>query len=386
MAAEESVSAAGIACPGGAHPTGWQRAESNHPWQHDAPSPLVILRAPGLRAEDLSPPHASPTPVASALPAHCLSLIANLDAWYLRLPMKRVLTAVVLIPIVLGLTFKAPLWLFCGVVCVVAMLAMREYLDLVAAYGYEPLRLTTYLVTPLYFAVLATNAEWATDGTSALFSILFMGSMTLPVAFLYALLGLRKPLKVALPSVALTWTGFVLIVFALATLVFIRVVPLGSFYLLYLFIIVWAGDAFAYWVGKSIGKHKLAPEVSPQKTWEGAIASIVSAAVLGALLLVFKGPITALLQEWHTGLQFEWRIGPSRSLEAIPLWRALLCSALINVAAQFGDLVESMMKRGAGVKDSGAILPGHGGVLDRVDALLFAAPVGFVIILFAIHS
>src|SRR3954471_1714286 len=178
--------------------------------------------------------------------------------------MKRVLTAVVLIPIVLLLTFKAPLWLFCALVAVVAMLAMREYMDLVVAYGYEPLRVSTYLIVPLYFALLAAVGRDVVGQQSAGEFFLLGGAFVLPIAFLYAVIGLRKELRLALPSVALTWTGFVLVVFALATLVFIRVLPLGPFYLLYLFVVVWSGDIFAYYIGSTIGRYKLAPEVSPK--------------------------------------------------------------------------------------------------------------------------
>jgi len=311
--------------------------------------------------------------------------------------MQRLLTAVVLIPIVLALTFKAPLWLFSAVVAVVAVLALREYMDLVVGYGYEPLRLTTYLITPFYFALLAVlGRDVAGQETSGTFFLL-AGFFTLPIAFLFGLLGLRKDLKLALPSVALTFAGFIFIAFALATLIFIRVLPLGPFYLLYLFVIVWSGDIVAFWVGSNFGRHKLAPEVSPKKSWEGAIASVVAAALLGAAILHYAPQLVGWLQQMGAALTLDWpqREAQFRSLgmtgrtpEAftLPFWQALLWSALINVAAQFGDLVESMMKRGAGVKDSGAILPGHGGMLDRVDALLFAAPFGFAVILFAIHS
>lgn len=311
--------------------------------------------------------------------------------------MKRLLTAVVLIPIVLLLTFKAPLWLFSVVVAVVAMLALREYMDLVVGYGYEPLRLTTYVITPFYFALLAVlGRDVVGQETSGTFFLLG-GAFVLPIAFLLGLLGLRKDLRTALPSVALTWTGFILVAFALATLIFIRVLPLGPFYLLYLFVVVWSGDIVAFWVGSAIGKHKLAPEVSPKKTWEGAVASVVTAALLGALVLHYAPQLVGWLQRLGAHLTLDWpqreaqfrsfgMTGRTPDAFELPFWKALLWSALINVAAQFGDLVESMMKRGAGVKDSGAILPGHGGMLDRVDALLFAAPFGFAIILFAIHS
>src|SRR5512140_1559985 len=109
--------------------------------------------------------------------------------------MKRILTAVVLIPLVLYLTFKAPLWLFCAVVAIVAMLAMREYMDLVVGYGYEPMAFTTFLITPLYFALLAVLAEGVDNQEIAGTFFLLSGALTLPVAFFYALMGLRKELK-----------------------------------------------------------------------------------------------------------------------------------------------------------------------------------------------
>lgn len=116
--------------------------------------------------------------------------------------------------------------------------------------------------------------------------------------------------------------------------------------------IVSLGDSAAYYVGSRLGRRKLAPTVSPNKTWEGAAASFVMA--------------VAVTAGWSV-----WRLG-----EIDP--RLLLVGAFTALAAQVGDLVESMIKRGAGIKDSGNLLPGHGGVLDRVDALLFAAPVFLV--------
>jgi len=123
----------------------------------------------------------------------------------------------------------------------------------------------------------------------------------------------------------------------------------GPWVLLLGLAIVWLGDAAALYAGKAFGRRKLAPVVSPNKTWEGAIASFV------------MGLLVTLLWSW-------WRRG---GIE--PGW--LLAGGLTSCAGQLGDLFESMLKRGAGVKDSGTLLPGHGGVLDRIDALLFGAPV-----------
>jgi len=136
-------------------------------------------------------------------------------------------------------------------------------------------------------------------------------------------------------------------------------------------LLVWAGDIFAYLVGRSLGRHLMSPRISPKKTWEGALASLLACLVVGMLLYSYALPISSALLNMHL---IERRDG-FFALQKPPLWPALLLSAAINVAAQLGDLVESLIKRGARVKDSGTILPGHGGMLDRIDALLFAAPV-----------
>jgi phosphatidate cytidylyltransferase len=129
-------------------------------------------------------------------------------------------------------------------------------------------------------------------------------------------------------------------------------------------LVVWSGDIFAYFVGKTFGRHKMAPRISPGKTWEGAAASMFASVGVGLLLSLFWGQkIPPLFQNYQAFVSW----GMSSPILAV--------SALLNIAAQLGDLVESAIKRGAGVKDSGAILPGHGGMLDRIDALLFAAPV-----------
>ena len=120
---------------------------------------------------------------------------------------------------------------------------------------------------------------------------------------------------------------------------------------LYLFLIVWGCDSFAYYVGKNLGRRKLAPAVSPKKTWEGTIGGFLGATLIGAAA-----------GSWGVMPEF----GPVRGAFA---------GALVSSAGQIGDLVESLWKRGAGVKDSGVFLPGHGGFYDRIDSLLFAGPV-----------
>jgi len=124
---------------------------------------------------------------------------------------------------------------------------------------------------------------------------------------------------------------------------------------------VWAGDSLALYTGKFFGKHKLAPTISPKKTWEGAAGSVLGSLIATGILLW----LASVLQAHDVAVL----VYPEES------WFWLLLAVVVNVAAQVGDLVESALKRSVGVKDSGNLLPGHGGILDRIDALLLAAPV-----------
>ena len=155
-----------------------------------------------------------------------------------------------------------------------------------------------------------------------------------------------------------------------AVFVWLRRQPEGLSIVLVLFTLIWAGDIFAYFVGRSLGRHLMSPRISPRKTWEGALASMIASVGVGMLLYSYALPIsTALLN----ARLIEKKDGLFALVKA-PLWPIILLSATVNIAAQLGDLVESLIKRGAGIKDSGTLLPGHGGMLDRIDALLFAAP------------
>jgi phosphatidate cytidylyltransferase len=203
-----------------------------------------------------------------------------------------------------------------------------------------------------------------------------LGLITVIAALVLLLSGLgRDPLSSALPDAAVTFMALPYIAFTLAVLVVLRAPSNGALYVLYLMLLVWCGDIAAYYVGRAIGKHKLAPRVSPGKSWEGAIASVFGAVIVSLLLFHFIAPIANVLRAIH--LLAPPNVNPQPTTYA-PLWIVVLFAFAVNVAAQLGDLVESALKRGAGVKDSGTLLPGHGGVLDRIDALLFALPVGLI--------
>jgi phosphatidate cytidylyltransferase len=175
----------------------------------------------------------------------------------------------------------------------------------------------------------------------------------------------------AYPAAAASTFAFVYIAVPMAMLVQLRQQWAGAFWLLYLLLVVWSGDIFAYFVGRSVGRHLMAPRISPKKTWEGAAASLVASLTVGILLFNYALPISSFLLRVGLIQRRDGLFG----LEKPELWPIVLLTAVLNIAAQLGDLVESLIKRGAGVKDSGTILPGHGGMLDRIDALLFAAPV-----------
>jgi phosphatidate cytidylyltransferase len=134
------------------------------------------------------------------------------------------------------------------------------------------------------------------------------------------------------------------------------------------------GDSAAYYVGRKWGRHKMVPKLSPGKSWEGAAASAAGSMLIAAGLV----GLAALMQEPWNAPVLNWmeRVWPSTVLlYPDELWYWLLLAVVVNAAGQVGDLAESALKRSAGVKDSGDLLPGHGGVLDRIDALLVAAPV-----------
>jgi phosphatidate cytidylyltransferase len=283
---------------------------------------------------------------------------------------KRVATAVVLIPCVVGLV----LWGSTAVVAIstalVILLALFEFFALGEAIGHRAYRFWTATC-----ALLLVFAQWWTARLPLLsfFSMpkrgfaLYRSFEGVPnfmlrtppeavdVLFLFLLgvtaltLWTKRPMVEALPAAGISSCGLVLVALPLTYAIRLHGVEAdGPKLLMFVLVITWIGDTAAYFVGRAIGKHPLAPVLSPKKSWEGTIASIV-----GALL------VAIVFARWLT----------------VPLPQLLGMAVVGNVAGQAGDLLESAYKRSAGVKDSGSLLPGHGGVLDRIDALILAIPV-----------
>jgi phosphatidate cytidylyltransferase len=245
--------------------------------------------------------------------------------------MKRVLTALILVPVAVAIVLKAPLPALVIVVAAVACLSYREFERLVTGHGIARAGLLGYGAGS---AVLLAPAEgWALP--------------TLIAALALAAAMRSRPPARALPQAAAMVFGVLWIFGAWRCGLELRSVD--PHWLLFVLVLNWGGDTAAYYVGRVFGSRKLAPGISPAKTWEGAVASILAALA--------------------SGWAYARLLWPEMSL-----WPSLAIVVVCNLTAQLGDLTESAVKRGAGVKDSGASLPGHGGWLDRTDGLLFSMP------------
>src|ERR1700722_8649986 len=286
--------------------------------------------------------------------------------------LKRIATALVLIPVVILLVLRAPVPVVAAVAGAVALVTVQEFLKLTESYDVQPLRLPTYTFVGLFFLLLAADSGGETPQLSALKFVLALGFACAIAPFLFLTITLRRTqMKGSYPAAAASAFAFTYIALPMAMLVQLRQQWGGAFWLLYLLLVVWAGDIFAYFVGRSLGRNLMAPHISPKKTWEGAAASVAASLLVGSLLFTYALQISSFLLRVGLIQRRDGLFGLEKP-EWLPI---VLLTIAVNIAAQLGDLVESLIKRGAGVKDSGKILPGHGGMLDRIDALLFAAPV-----------
>ncbi len=265
--------------------------------------------------------------------------------------MKRIVTALILIPLVLVLVFLGPgwQWLFTLAVAAVAALAAWEFMGLAEKSGANPPRLA---VGVAILALFAGNSAWP-DQTAAILGMLSLGlliycTFTRPVEQMMA--------DVSTSVFCLLYVGFTLI-----SLPALRAQTNGPSLVAFLLCAVWAGDTVALYVGRAWGRHKMAPRLSPNKTWEGTLGSLAGSLLATGVLLGLAHLLSA-----------QWDSAVLSYPEDVWYWLGL--AVVVNAAAQVGDLAESALKRSAGVKDSGSLLPGHGGVLDRIDALLVAAP------------
>lgn len=252
--------------------------------------------------------------------------------------MKRIITALLLIPFISWVTIASPQWVFLAVLAATGLLAYSEFDNIAAATGI---------------------ARAGLPGMAAGL-ILLLAPEPAIVLVLIAMLGMTLALRVnnfaaALPAAAAFSLGVVYVFGAWRCAADLR--ALNPHWLLFAMVLSWAGDTAALYVGKPFGKHKMAPRVSPAKSWEGAVGSVAGAMLVGGVYAHYLIPQASLGQ-------------------------ALALAAAGNIAGQLGDLCESALKRGAGMKDSGTLLPGHGGWLDRLDSSLFSVPAVYALLKF----
>jgi phosphatidate cytidylyltransferase len=250
--------------------------------------------------------------------------------------MTRIATALILIPFIAWVTLASPQWVFFAVLAITGLLAYSEFDNIVASSG-------------------ILRAGW--PGMAAGLVLLFAPNPAV-VLVLVALLGMALALRVnnlaaVLPSAGAFSLGVAYVFGAWRCAADLRAI--NPHWLLFAMLLSWAGDTAALYVGRSFGKHKMAPVVSPAKSWEGAAGSVAGAMLVSGIYAYYLIP-------------------------QAPLAQALLVAAAGNIAGQLGDLCESALKRGGGVKDSGTLLPGHGGWLDRIDSSLFSVPAVYALL------
>ncbi len=252
--------------------------------------------------------------------------------------MRRLATAAIAIPVSLLITKFAPAWVLALVVALLAGLMLDEYLNLLEAYGRA--RPGRWFLIP----------GGLVGASFYLYPIGVIATLVMTILCLAATCVFSGSLDRALDRVAGGLSG---VAYCSVLIGFLLLLPRSAIFVL--FGIIWAGDSAAYYGGRAFGRHPLAPKVSPRKTVEGAMCGLIGSVIAGIAVGAWL-------------LKLPWTL-----LAAV--------STATAIAGQIGDLAESALKRSAGVKDSSSILPGHGGILDRLDSLLFAAPVFFWLIM-----
>ena len=265
--------------------------------------------------------------------------------------LKRWLTSIIALPIVIYLIAKGGIY-FVLLICAVCLISIWEYYRIVLSDNNEKGLIPEIGMVSGGLLIFAAAYGRPSD-------LLFVFAFNFVVCALICVLKTKD--NEALPDImARQVQGMIYIPLMLTFLVFIRTGESGAIWVFFLICVVFGGDIGAYYMGTYLGKHKLMPSVSPKKTLEGAIGGIGANLLIGSL-------ININLPHLPWGL----------NMPALPWIPTILFLIVVGMIGQFGDLFESLFKRAADIKDSGKILPGHGGLLDRIDALLFAAPLAY---------
>lgn len=253
---------------------------------------------------------------------------------------KRVLSTLVLLPVFIWIVLAGPIWAFGTIVVILGAMGQWEFTGMFQRAGFRPFRILGVV------GGLLMTASFALQVSERLaFTIILLGALSL-------VLWQRQGGRIEWEPAAITVFGICYVNWLLGYGFWLRDLPLGKEWVLLLVWVTWLGETAAYLVGSLLGRWPLAPGISPKKTVEGALAQLV-VSVLAALAA----------HAWF--------------FEGLSIGGAVFVGLLLGVVGQAGDLVESALKRSVGTKDTGRLIPGHGGVLDRIDSLLFNTPVLF---------
>jgi len=262
---------------------------------------------------------------------------------------KRVITALVGLPLLIAVIWFGEPW-FTILVAIWGLLAVFEFYRMVATSKVPPLTCFGLIWTLLF--ILSPHFDY-----DLLIPLLLTSAVVLSLIWLL----LHPQKERAFTGWAWTIGGILYIGWLLSHLVALRGLDAGRNWVFFAFFVTFASDTTAFFVGRALGKHHLAPHISPGKTWEGAIAGVFGAIIV-SLLFITPTPL-------HLPLIY---------------WQAILLGLLVSLFGQLGDLVESLLKRNMGVKESGKLIPGHGGFLDRIDSVVFAGIVVYYYVIWAI--
>jgi phosphatidate cytidylyltransferase len=269
---------------------------------------------------------------------------------------KRTLVVVILLPIGLALIWLGG-WAYTAMIALILGLAAWEFVQLFRTGGLQP------AAALIIGGTLALVIGRALDG---FISSIWILSLVVLLGMAYHLVAYERGRDQAGTDFGISMAGVLYFGWIGAYLVSLRQLPEGVWWVLLALPIVWLADSGAYFVGRSLGKHKLSPRLSPKKTWEGyfggVIVGVLGGAGLAALYAAFAGPASAV------------------SAVAITPLRGAILGLVLSTITTLGDLGESMIKRQVGVKDSGNLLPGHGGAFDRIDSWLWAGVLAYYVI------
>ena len=264
--------------------------------------------------------------------------------------LKRNLTALIGLPLVVVLLFLGNKYVIDTLFMIIGLICMYEYYSVVGKVSH-PIKWVGYLSTVIIAGVSLLEIQ------TTMMVVFYSIPIIMLILFLHVIM---TNMKTTFKDVAYTFLGIMYIVFFIMFLSLITGLKNGNIYLTYTFVVAWSTDVFAYWIGRKWGKHKFS-KISPKKSIEGCIAGMISAVLFGLAFFYISNRFFCL----NLNISYIY-VG--------------IASLIYSVISQIGDFVASTIKRFADIKDYGTLLPGHGGMLDRIDSLIFIAPFVYMIV------